>query len=396
MSGELSSTGSKSPNLGPGGEEEEETAAEREGLKEETTAVGEGLKEDAVEREGLKEETTVEGEGLKGEGEDQWRVWSELLRNWEESFRRGQKQVRARVREGIPGPLRGMAWQLMSGAQDHDLRDLYPALLTEESPFERQIKRDLARTFPEHSFFKERDGLGQESLLNILKAYSVYDREVGYCQGSPFITGLLLMQKMPEEDAFCVFVRLMYDYKMRDLFKPSMADLGLSFFQLERLVEELYPALYAHFQTMEFMTSMYASPWFLTMFASVLSLNVVFRIMDVFLMEGRDVVFKVGLALLEHSQEQLLQLDMEEMLKHFQKEMKSIHERDPDKLVKKAQRIKLNPRKMKKCVFCVRLGDFCYFAMDNCTALLAAVEDYVSHQFLSYMQLRYCRKSGIV
>ena len=32
-------------------------------------------------------------------------------------------------------------------------------------------------------------------------------------------------------------------------------------------------------------------------------------------LKGRDVVFKVGLALLEHSQEQLLQLDMEEMLK---------------------------------------------------------------------------------
>ena len=42
---------------------------------------------------------------------------------------------------------------------------------------------------------------------------------------------------MPEEDAFCVFVRLMYDYKLRDLFKPSMADLGLCFYQLERLVE---------------------------------------------------------------------------------------------------------------------------------------------------------------
>lgn len=44
------------------------------------------------------------------------------------------------------------------------------ALLVQEvSPFERQIQRDLARTFPEHSFFKERDGLGQEALLNILK-----------------------------------------------------------------------------------------------------------------------------------------------------------------------------------------------------------------------------------
>ena len=35
--------------------------------------------------------------------------------------------------------------------------------------------------------------------------------------------------------------------------------------------------------------------------------------------------------------------------------MKCIHERDPDTLVKKAQRIKLNPRKMKKYALCVIL-----------------------------------------
>ena len=71
---------------------------------------------------------------------------------------------------------------------------MLPPHVQEVSPHERAIQRDLARTFPEHSFFKERDGLGQESLLNVLKAYSVFDREVGYCQGSPFISGLLLMQ----------------------------------------------------------------------------------------------------------------------------------------------------------------------------------------------------------
>ena len=64
-----------------------------------------------------------------------------------------------------------------------------------------------------------------------------------------------------------------------------------------------------------FQTSMYASPWFLTMFASVLSLNVVFRIMDIYLVEGREIVFRVGLALLEHSHDKLIQLDMEDMLK---------------------------------------------------------------------------------
>jgi len=55
------------------------------------------------------------------------------------------------------------------------------------------IRRDIARTYPEHEFFKEKDGLGQESLFNVMKAYSLHDREVGYCQGSGFIVGLLLM-----------------------------------------------------------------------------------------------------------------------------------------------------------------------------------------------------------
>lgn len=70
------------------------------------------------------------------------------------------------------------------------------------------IRRDIARTYPEHDFFKEKDGLGQESLFNVMKAYSLHDREVGYCQGSAFIVGLLLMQ-MPEEEAFAVVVKLM-------------------------------------------------------------------------------------------------------------------------------------------------------------------------------------------
>ena len=62
------------------------------------------------------------------------------------------------------------------------------------------------------------------------------DREVGYCQGSAFIAGLLLVQ-MPEEEAFAVFVALMQEYRLRELFKPSMAELGLCMYQLECLVQ---------------------------------------------------------------------------------------------------------------------------------------------------------------
>lgn len=67
-------------------------------------------------------------------------------------------------------------------------------MIQAKSACEKVIRRDIARTYPEHDFFKEKDGLGQESLFNVMKAYSLHDREVGYCQGSGFIVGLLLMQ----------------------------------------------------------------------------------------------------------------------------------------------------------------------------------------------------------
>ena len=51
------------------------------------------------------------------------------------------------------------------------------------------------------------------------------------------------------------------------------------------------------------------------MFASSLPLSVVFRVMDIFLMDGMEVIFRVGLALLERSHDQLLRLDLEDMTK---------------------------------------------------------------------------------
>ena len=42
---------------------------------------------------------------------------------------------------------------------------------------------------------------------------------------------------MPEEEAFAVLVQLMQEYRLRELFKPSMAELGLCMFQLECMIQ---------------------------------------------------------------------------------------------------------------------------------------------------------------
>lgn len=278
---------------------------------------------------------------------DSYHQWGQLIGNWNDAQRKKPKFVREMVRRGIPNALRGMVWQLLCGARDLPLKDQYPQLIRSNSACERMIKRDIARTFPDHSFFKDKDGIGQGTLFNVIKAYSIWDKEVGYCQGSAFIVGILLMQ-MPEEDAFCVFVKLMQDYRMREIFKPTMAELGLCIFQLESMLQEILPLLYSHFQAQGFHTAMYASSWFLTLFASVFPLNASFRIMDVFICEGREGLFRVILAMLTLGQEEILELDMEGMLKYFQKDMPEKYEKDMSLLMKAAAEVKVSSKKLKR------------------------------------------------
>lgn len=49
------------------------------------------------------------------------------------------------------------------------IKDQYSELLKMTSPCEKLIRRDIARTYPEHDFFKEKDSLGQEVLFNVMK-----------------------------------------------------------------------------------------------------------------------------------------------------------------------------------------------------------------------------------
>uniref|UniRef100_A0A3P8ZER2 Rab-GAP TBC domain-containing protein n=1 Tax=Esox lucius TaxID=8010 RepID=A0A3P8ZER2_ESOLU len=278
--------------------------------------------------------------------EDSWILWGRIVNEWEEVRKKKEKQLKDLVRKGIPHHFRAIVWQLLCNAQNMPIKDQYSELLKMTSPCEKLIRRDIARTYPEHDFFKE-DSLGQEVLFNVMKAYSLVDREVGYCQGSAFIVGLLLMQ-MPEEEAFCVFVKLMQDYRLRELFKPSMAELGLCMYQFECMIQELLPELHIHFQAQSFHTSMYASSWFLTIFLTSFPLPVATRIFDIFMLEGLEIVFRVGLAILQMNQAELIQLDMEGMLQHFQRVIPHQLESGPDKVILAAYNVKYNAKKMKK------------------------------------------------
>ncbi|RZF46463.1 hypothetical protein LSTR_LSTR012538 [Laodelphax striatellus] len=242
--------------------------------------------------------------------------WKEVLDKWTSTACPRPRQLPALVRQGVPEALRGEVWQRLAGCDsDAPMMQTYKTLIAKECSYENVIKRDINRTFPAHEKFKD-PGLGQENLSRISRAYAVYDTEVGYCQGLSFLAATLLLH-MPEEQTFCVLVKLMYDYGLRDLYKDGFECLYLRLYQLNRLMEEQVPQLWKHFAEKGVESHMFASQWFLTLFTARFPLYFVFHIIDIFLLQGMETLFQIAIALLMVFRKDLLQLDFESVLKYF-------------------------------------------------------------------------------
>lgn len=251
--------------------------------------------------------------------------------------------------------------------------------------FKETIERDINRTFPTHSLFyldqsKLRDSEhksdtnkitfinttpytsssegsistctvddagpdllnskgGQASLRRVLRAYSVIDPEVGYCQGMNFISAMFIT-KMTDEEAFWLLEHVMdkAPCRMRGLFGDGMSETQEVLFIAEKVTAQFLPKLSAHFERESVHITMYATQWLLTMYSSSFPFDLVLRVWDCFLFEGWKIAYRVMLALLTLSQKDLLNLRFEELLGY----LKEIHKKvDGDSVMRAAFAIPL-------------------------------------------------------
>jgi len=289
------------------------------------------------------------GEVSKVWSEEEVSGWADVLLKWKDQQTRPSQLVQL-VRKGVPDPMRGQIWQMLADV-DHDPEILnnYSILVTKDSPHEQVILWDVTRTFPAHEIFREADGQGRESLHRICKAYSVYDEDTGYCQGLSYVVAVLLLH-MPEEQAFCLFVKILTDYGHRDLFMNSFDKLHQRFYTLERLMEDNIPSLHRHFEDIGIEAHMYASQWFITLFTSKFPLPLVYSILDLIFCEGCDVSYQIALALLKEAKRDLVMLDFESVLKYFRVSMpkRYLDEAQCERLFNVAFSMKVSKKRLKK------------------------------------------------
>uniref|UniRef100_H2QPC0 TBC1 domain family member 1 n=1 Tax=Pan troglodytes TaxID=9598 RepID=H2QPC0_PANTR len=253
-------------------------------------------------------------------------VWEKMLSTPGRSkIKFDMEKMHSAVGQGVPRHHRGEIWKFL--AEQFHLKHQFPSkqqpkdvpykeLLKQLTSQQHAILIDLGRTFPTHPYFSAQLGAGQLSLYNILKAYSLLDQEVGYCQGLSFVAGILLLH-MSEEEAFKMLKFLMFDMGLRKQYRPDMIILQIQMYQLSRLLHDYHRDLYNHLEEHEIGPSLYAAPWFLTMFASQFPLGFVARVFDMIFLQGTEVIFKVALSLLGSHKPLILQHENLETIVDF-------------------------------------------------------------------------------
>ncbi|KAI5818274.1 putative GTPase activating protein [Pyronema omphalodes] len=304
---------------------------------------------------------SVAATSTKTDDEIDWDLWQAVVDDALKVASEKPTELNRAIQAGIPPTLRGTIWQSLAASKSLEMEALYrevivlPSTATAEdaraifgsywlwdpspapsqassprigsraSPapelkvsnvamkwgmtvaqLEKVIKRDLGdRT----SFGKYK--VDQKALLNVCKAYALFDPAVGYTQGMTFIATVLLLN-MSEEESFCVFVKLMNKYKLRSMFMEKMKGLELRLYQYDRFLEDHEPRLAIHLKRQHIESSLYAAQWFLTLFTYKFPLQLVLRVFDLLFSEGLEgPILQFGIVLMKQNAEKLLTMEFD-------------------------------------------------------------------------------------
>ena len=112
------------------------------------------------------------------------------------------------------------------------------------------IGKDLSRTISGFKEFKVDPGSGKNRLYNVLKVYSNFDREVGYCQGINYLAAFFILNIDEDQDAFwCLEELLCGEHSWRDIFRDDTPRLVSLLEEIEAKLKKKCPKVLKHLVT---------------------------------------------------------------------------------------------------------------------------------------------------
>lgn len=192
-----------------------------------------------------------------------------------------------------------------------------------------KISKDINRTFGLFDNNSSSKNLGlqyrvvnnkvdyHESLMRLLVAAS--QRERGYCQGMNFIAALFLLTQASEKDAFILLVYILKHRYLDILFNSKCSSL-LEYMKIfDKKLRKQNKRVYNHLKECGFTNICYSLEWFTTCFVVSSPGNLASFVMDLLMVDVKDVLLRVGLAIMDSLQDLLLASSADEIHMNFKK-----------------------------------------------------------------------------
>ncbi|CAG5081350.1 Similar to Usp6nl: USP6 N-terminal-like protein (Mus musculus) [Cotesia congregata] len=261
--------------------------------------------------------------------------WEKMTKHWESPVTK--EKLRRRVYKGIPDRFRGQVWSLLLGIQalKQEQAGKYEEMLQlarQWSTEIRQIDADVARQY--------RDHIDYRSMFYVLAAYSMYNMEVGYCQGMSVLAGLLLLY-MNEEDAFWGLSILLADkkYSMHGFYIDGFPKLNRFIEHHDKIMNKFLPKLKRKLDKCGCDSMLYALKWFFVVFQERTPVSLGLRIWDIFLLDGDRILPAMAYTVMKLHKRYLMPLDsLDEFCNYLQAKLEKDFRFDDDTVITSVER----------------------------------------------------------
>ncbi|XP_058447017.1 USP6 N-terminal-like protein isoform X2 [Malaya genurostris] len=268
--------------------------------------------------------------------------WLKMMKNW--SSAETKERLQRRVLKGIPDRLRAAIWKKLLNIEQavSDNPGVYEKMLKfarQYSPDIRQIDVDVNRQFRNHINYRERYSVKQQSLLKVLAAYSMYNMEVGYCQGMSTVAGVLLMY-FDEEDTFWALNALLSSerYAMHGLYVEGFPKLMRFLQHHDKILTKCMPKVKKHLDKHGVDSVLYSLKWFFVIFIERIPFSLCLRVWDIYMLFGERVLTAMAYTILKIHRTKLLRMkDMDQITEFLQITLYKNFGYDDDTVIKTLQ-----------------------------------------------------------
>ena len=261
---------------------------------------------------------------------------------------------------GLPQFCRGTIWRILIGNPCCMTESLYEKYLekiekVDFKDFDMRYHEDNNTIFNfEYNInqmivdvIKEKDRLKEELIkykidvelimnksYNISRVLYLIRKDLIYKKGILTLIYVFLIIETEEYNAFCNIYNLICNNDIIKYYIDNEADIKKYIDFFSNLVQRHLPQIHKHFKNLEISYDLFFIQWMSELFSSSLELKLLYRIIDLYLIEGEYILYQAGLTILGIQEDDLLDLTISEILnlvkkvpskhkaKNFMKKMK--------------------------------------------------------------------------